>query len=133
MALAAALVAVAVALVPPALDNASENEADERAAIAASRERACGCGRDRSRARSAIPRASGSSARGDPRDATCTCLVERGGRGTYQGRELLPGYCFRGRVQLKSGSAAWCRENPPPLHADQEEFVKVPSSRECTS
>jgi hypothetical protein len=35
-------------------------------------------------------------------------------------------------VELKSGSAAWCKENPPPLHADQEEFVKVPVSRECT-
>jgi hypothetical protein len=68
----------------------------------------------------------------DPRYATFTCLVERGGRGTYQGRDLLLGYRFRGRVELKSGSAAWCKENPPPLHGDQEEFVKVPVSRECT-
>jgi hypothetical protein len=68
----------------------------------------------------------------DPRYATFTCLVERGGRGTYRGRDLLLGYRFRGRVELKSGSAAWCKENPPPLHADQEEFVKVPVSRECT-
>jgi hypothetical protein len=68
----------------------------------------------------------------DPRYATFTCLVERGGRGTYRGRDLLLGYRFRGRVELKSGSAAWCKENPPPLHGDQEEFVKVPVTRECT-
>jgi hypothetical protein len=68
----------------------------------------------------------------DPRYATFTCLVERGGRGTYRGRDLVLGYRFRGRVELKSGGAAWCKENPPPLHADQEEFVKVPISRECT-
>ncbi len=68
----------------------------------------------------------------DPRYATFTCLVERNGRGTYRGRDLLLGYRFRGRVELKSGSAAWCKENPPPLHADQEEFVKVPISRRCT-
>jgi hypothetical protein len=68
----------------------------------------------------------------DPRYATFTCMVERGGRGTYRGRDLVLGYRFRGRVELKSGSAAWCKENPPPLHADQEEFVKVPVSRECT-
>lgn len=66
------------------------------------------------------------------RYATFTCLVERSGRGTYRGRDLLLGYRFRGRVELKSGSAAWCKENPPPLHGDQEEFVKVPVSRECT-
>jgi hypothetical protein len=68
----------------------------------------------------------------DRRYATFTCLVERGGRGTYRGRDLVLGYRFRGRVELKSGSAAWCKENPPPLHGDQEEFVKVPVSRECT-
>ena len=68
----------------------------------------------------------------NPRFATFTCLVERGRRGTYQGRDLLLGYRFRGRVELKSGSAAWCKENPPPLHADQEESVKVSLSRECT-
>ena len=58
--------------------------------------------------------------------------LKRSGRGSYQGRDLVLGYRFRGRVELKSGSAAWCKENPPPLHADQEEFVKVPVSRDCT-
>jgi hypothetical protein len=48
------------------------------------------------------------------------------------GPRLLLGYRFRGRVELETGSDAWCKENPPPLHADQEEFVKVPVSRECT-
>jgi hypothetical protein len=63
---------------------------------------------------------------------TFTCLVERGGRGVYRGRDLLLGYRFRGRVELGTGLAAWCKENPPPLHADQEEFVRVPVSRACT-
>jgi hypothetical protein len=35
-------------------------------------------------------------------------------------------------VELKSGSAVWCKENPQPLHPDTEEFVKVPVSRKCT-
>jgi hypothetical protein len=68
----------------------------------------------------------------DPRFQTFTCLVESGGRGTYEGGPVRKGYRFRGRVELSSGRAAWCKENPPPLHADQEEFVKVPLSRDCT-
>ena len=28
--------------------------------------------------------------------------------------------------------AAWCKEHPQPLHADQEEFIKVAVSRACT-
>jgi hypothetical protein len=167
LALVAALVALAVALVPPALDNASRNEANERAAIAANRERITrelvesqrprrarlsvsapiapalaehvrADARERARAgtldgpigRTACERIRRTGE--DPRFATFTCLVERGGRGTYRGRDLLLGYRFRGRVELGTGSAAWCKENPPPLHADQEEFVKVPVSRVCT-
>jgi hypothetical protein len=164
---AAALVAVAVALVPSALDNASENEANERAAIAENRERIRRELAEQQRPRwTVLPRDEpvtpalaahvqadarvrvregtlegpiGNTecerierAGEDPRHATFTCLVERGGRGTYRGRDLVLGYRFRGRVELKSGSAAWCKENPPPLHGDQEEFVKVPVSRECT-
>ena len=167
VALAAVLVALAVALVPPALDNASENEADERAAIAENRERLRRILAEQQRPRWTVlppdePIATALAAHvqadarvrvregtldgpigntecerikrtgEDPRYATFTCLVERGGRGTYQGRDLLLGYRFRGRVELKSGSAAWCKENPPPLHGDQEEFVKVLVSRECT-
>jgi hypothetical protein len=167
VALAVALLAVAVALVPPALDNASENEANERAAIAQNRERM-----RRELAQEQRPRwtvlpqgqpiapALAAHVQADarvrvregtmdgpigntecrriertgenPRFATFTCLVERSGRGTYRGRDLLLGYRFRGRVELASGSAAWCKENPPPLHGDQEEFVKVPVSRDCT-
>jgi hypothetical protein len=167
VALAAALVALGVALVPPALDNASENEANERAAIAENRERIRRTLAEQQRPRwSVLPRGEAiapalashvqADARvrvrdgtldgpighteceriertgEDPRFATFTCLVERGGRGTYQGRDLLLGYRFRGRVELKTGSAAWCKENPPPLHGDQEEFVKVLVSRDCT-
>lgn len=61
-----------------------------------------------------------------------TCLVERGIRGDYLGREIVSGYRFRGRVQPGTGRADWCKENPRPLHADQEEFVVVPLSRACT-
>ena len=167
VALAAALVALGAALVPPALDNASQNEADERAAIAKNRERIRRILREQQRPRRAVLRpdepiapALAAHVQADahvrvregtldgpignteceriertgenPRFATFTCLVERGGRGTYRGRDLLLGYRFRGRVELKSGSAAWCKENPPPLHGDQEEFVKVPVARECT-
>jgi hypothetical protein len=68
----------------------------------------------------------------DPRYATFTCLVERGERGTYRGRDLLLGYRFRGRVELATGRAVWCKENPRPLHPDTEEFVTVPIARACT-
>ena len=167
VAVAAVLVAVGVALVPPALDNASENEANERAAIAENRARIRRTLAEQQRPRwTVLPpnepigpalaahvqadarvRVRDGTLEGpignteceriertgeDRRYATYTCLVERGGRGTYRGRDLLLGYRFRGRVELKSGSAAWCKENPPPLHGDQEEFVKVPVSRECT-
>ena len=165
--LAAALLAFALALVPPALDNAAENEANERAAIAANRERIrrelvesqrprravlsaeaamapalARAVRDDARERARAGTLDGPIGRTaceritrtgeDPRFATFTCLVERGGRGTYQGRDLLLGYRFRGRVELASGRAAWCKENPRPLHPDTEEFVTVPVSRACT-
>jgi hypothetical protein len=167
LALAAVLVALAVVLVPAALDNASQNEADERAAIAENRDRIRRMLVEQQRPRwtvlppgepiapalaahvraDALVRAREGTLDGpigrtacerirrtgeDPRFATFTCLVERGGRGTYQGRDLLLGYRFRGRVALGSGNAAWCKEHPQPLHPDQEEFVKVPVSRECT-
>jgi hypothetical protein len=67
-----------------------------------------------------------------PRTSSAACLVEQGLHGEYQGRELVSGYRFRGRVELPSGRAAWCKENPRPLHPDQEEFVVVPLSRACT-
>jgi hypothetical protein len=167
IALGAALFALAVALVPPALENASQNEANERAAIAANRER---IRREliedqrprRARLDASQPlapalaehvradarrRARAGTLEGpignteceritrtgeDPRYATFACLVERSGRGTYRGRDLLLGYRFRGRVELASGRAAWCKENPRPLHPDTEEFVTVPPSRACT-
>jgi hypothetical protein len=166
-ALGAALFALAVALVPPALETASRNEANERAAVAANRARIRRELIEEQRPRRALLDASQSLApalaehvRGDarrralagtlegpigntsceritrtgedPRYATFSCLVERGGRGTYRGRDLLIGYRFRGRVELASGRAAWCKEHPRPLHPDTEEFVTVPVSRACT-
>jgi hypothetical protein len=167
LALAAVLVALAAALVPPALENASQNEADERAAIAANRERIRRSLAEQQRPRWAVLPPGGPLAPAlaghvradaqdrvrdgklegpigrtrceritrtgeDPRFATYTCLVERGGRGTYRGRDLLLGYRFRGRVELSSRRAAWCKENPRPLHPDTEEFVTVPVARACT-
>jgi hypothetical protein len=62
-----------------------------------------------------------------------TCVAERGSeRGVYLDRNLVSGYRFKARVVRASGAAAWCKENPRPLHADQEEFVVVPLSRACT-
>jgi hypothetical protein len=167
LALAAMLLALAAALVPPALENASENEANERRAIAANRERIRRrLVEDQRPRRAALAPAApiapalaervGADARRrtragtldgpigatsceritrigeDPRYATFTCLVERGGRGVYRGRDLVIGYRFRGRVELGTGQAVWCKENPPPLHPDTEEFVRVPVSRDCT-
>jgi hypothetical protein len=167
LALAAGLVVLGVALVPPALDNAAQNEADERAAIAANRERIRRSLAEQQRPRWTVLPPGGPVAPAlaghvradaqdrvregklegpigrtrceritrtgeDPRFASFTCLVERGGRGTYRGRDLLLGYRFRGRVELSSGRAAWCKENPRPLHPDTEEFVTVPVARACT-
>jgi hypothetical protein len=62
-----------------------------------------------------------------------TCVAERGNeKGAYLDRNLVSGYRFKGRVVRATGAAAWCKENPRPLHADQEEFVIVPLSRACT-
>ncbi len=62
-----------------------------------------------------------------------TCLAARGETGgKYGDRALVTGYRFRARVVLASGAATWCKENPRPLHADQEEFVVVALSRACT-
>jgi hypothetical protein len=36
------------------------------------------------------------------------------------------------RVKIASGQAAWCKENPRPLHPDQEEYVMVALSRAGT-
>jgi hypothetical protein len=62
-----------------------------------------------------------------------TCVAERGrAKGAYLDRRLVSGYRFKARVVRATGAAAWCKENPRPLHADQEEFVVVPLSRDCT-
>lgn len=62
-----------------------------------------------------------------------TCVAERGSeKGVYLDRRLVSGYRFKARVVRATGAAAWCKENPRPLHADQEEFVIVPLSRACT-
>jgi hypothetical protein len=69
----------------------------------------------------------------DPAAIVFTCVAERGReKGVYLDRKLVSGYRFKARVVRATGAAAWCKENPRPLHADQEEFVVVPLSRACT-
>jgi hypothetical protein len=69
----------------------------------------------------------------EPGVTAFTCLAERGaGRGVYRDRVLVSGYRFRGRANRATGAAVWCKENPQPLHPDQEEFVVVPLARACT-
>jgi hypothetical protein len=69
----------------------------------------------------------------DPAAIVFTCVAERGrAKGVYLDRKLVSGYRFKARVVRATGAAAWCKENPRPLHADQEEFVVVPLSRACT-
>ena len=166
-ALAVVLAVLVALLLPPALQNATDNEANESRLRAANLERI-----RRGLVASQRPRRAVLDFRADPApalatavgadaarrvvrgeldgplgDTTCrpversdvdprapvfTCLVEHGIHGEYQGRELVSGYRFRGRVELASGRAAWCKENPRPLHPDQEEFVVVPLSRACT-
>jgi hypothetical protein len=41
------------------------------------------------------------------------------------------GYGFRAKADLDAGTFAWCKLNPRPIHADQEEFIRVDLSREC--
>ena len=68
-----------------------------------------------------------------PEAIVYTCVAERGdAKGVYLDRRLVSGYRFKARVVRATGAAAWCKENPRPLHADQEEFVVVPLSRACT-
>jgi hypothetical protein len=68
-----------------------------------------------------------------PGTTVFTCLARQGSSsGVYRDRELVSGYRFRARVINGTGAVAWCKENPQPLHADQEEFVVVPLSTACT-
>jgi hypothetical protein len=170
------LVAAAVTLallIPPALDNASENRVNQRRAAAANlerirlrlvedqRPRRATLSLPAGAAPAAVARTLAPEVTADARGrvaagklegpiaaTTCrpvlgrqpgagalvlTCLVQRGEQvGIYRGRALVRGYRFRGRVNLATGAAAWCKENPRPLHPDQEEFVVVPLSRACT-
>lgn len=68
-----------------------------------------------------------------PGTTVFTCLARQGSsNGVYRNRMLVSGYRFRARVINGTGAVAWCKENPQPLHADQEEFVVVPLSKACT-
>jgi hypothetical protein len=68
-----------------------------------------------------------------PGTTVFTCLARQGrSTGVYRDRQLVSGYRFRARVINRTGAVAWCKENPQPLHADQEEFVVVPLSKACT-
>jgi hypothetical protein len=71
--------------------------------------------------------------RQEPGAIVLTCLARPGdSTGVYGDRKLVTGYRFRARVVEATGATAWCKENPRPLHPDQEEFVTVALSRACT-
>lgn len=168
----AGLAALAAVLIPPALENAGENRANQRRAAAANleeiRQRLVEDQRPR-RATLNLPanvvsaeisrrvaalvtadarsRVRAGTLEGPIEGTTCrpvrqrqkagavvlTCLAEQFREGhAYRGRDLLSGYRFRARVIYSSGAVAWCKENPRPLHPDQEEFVVVELSRSCT-
>jgi hypothetical protein len=170
--LLAALAALAAVLVPPALENAGENRANQRRAAAANleeiRRRLVEEQRPR-RATLALPanvvaaevarrvavhvaadarnRVSAGTLEGPIERTSCrpvrrtqeagslvlTCLAEQFREtGAYLGRDVVSGYRFRARVIYATGAVAWCKENPRPLHPDQEEFVVVDLSRSCT-
>jgi hypothetical protein len=168
----AALVALAVVLVPPALDNAGENRENQRRAAAANLEeirRTLIEDQRPRRATLALPanvvaaeiaprvarrvtadaraRVRAGTLEGPIERTSCrpvrrsqeagslvlTCLAEQFREGdAYLDRDVVSGYRFRARVKLSTGAVAWCKENPRPLHPDQEEFVVVQVSRACT-
>jgi hypothetical protein len=132
-ALGAALVALGVVLVPPALDNASENEANERAAIAKNRERIRRVLVEQQRPRlTVLPR-------GEPIALSLAEHVradasDRAREGTLDGPigNTACRRITRTGEDPRFATFTWCKENPQPLHPDTEEFVKVPVSRKCT-
>jgi hypothetical protein len=63
-------------------------------------------------------------------DAYFTCFAV--GRTTETGAaRLQTGYGFRARANLDTLHFSWCKLNPRPIHADQEEFIRVELSEEC--
>lgn len=64
------------------------------------------------------------------RDAYFTCFAV--GKTTDTGAATLQtGYHFRARADLITLRFSWCKLNPRPIHADQEEFIRVALSEEC--
>jgi hypothetical protein len=168
----AGLAALAAVLVPPALENGSENRVNQRRAAAANleeiRRRLVEDQRPR-RATLSLPgnvtateiarrvaphvaadarhRARAGTLKGPIGRTSCrpvrrpqeagslvlSCLAEQFREaGAYRDRDIVSGYRFRARVIYATGQVAWCKENPRPLHPDQEEFVVVDLSRACT-
>jgi hypothetical protein len=167
-----ALAALAAVLVPPALENAGENRANQRRAAAANfaeiRRRLVEDQRPR-RATLSLPagalpdeiarrveprvmadartRVRSGTLEGPVEGTSCrpvsrtqeagwlvvTCLAERFREAdAYRERDIVSGYRFRARVNLATGVATWCKENPRPLHPATGEFVVVELSPACT-
>jgi heme exporter protein D len=63
-------------------------------------------------------------------DAYFTCFAVQRTNETIAAT-LDTGYGFRAKADLAARSFAWCKLNPRPIHADQEEFIRVDLSREC--
>lgn len=65
-----------------------------------------------------------------PADAYFTCFALQRTNETIAAT-LQTGYFFRAKADLDTRTFAWCKLNPRPIHADQEEFIRVELSREC--
>ena len=63
-------------------------------------------------------------------DAYFTCFAVQKTQKTAAAT-LQTGYGFRARANLRTLAFAWCKLNPRPIHADQEEFLTVRLSDEC--
>ncbi len=63
-------------------------------------------------------------------DAYFTCFAVAKTTETGAAR-LQTGYRFRARASLSTLRFSWCKLNPRPIHADQEEFIRVELSGEC--
>ena len=63
-------------------------------------------------------------------DAYFKCFATQATKQTRAAR-LQTGYAYRARANLETLELAWCKLNPRPIHADQEEFIHVELSPEC--
>jgi len=63
-------------------------------------------------------------------DAYFTCFAVLR-TGETSAATLQTGFGFRARANLQTLAFAWCKLNPRPIHADQEEFIRVALPEAC--